>query len=264
MKWALIYSKTDLDRNIWFANEIIRNFKKNNIQTNLEIEEEISFDGFDYDCVIYRGHNHETLNKLENLGIRCFNNEFVSFIANDKFETFKFLKEHGISVLPTTINVNDISSFPIVAKVRNGHGGTEVFLCKNAAELNDISKKYNNLIFQSFVKEGFKDIRAYVIGNEVIACIERTSTSNFKSNYSLGGDVRQIPISNEIISISKKISELLKSDFIGIDFFIVEGKYIVNEIEDPVGSRMLYKTTEIDFAKEIVDYCMHKAKAFIL
>jgi gamma-F420-2:alpha-L-glutamate ligase len=47
-------------------------------------------------------------------------------------------------------------------------------------------------------------------------------------------------------------------DFVGVDFIRDEGKWILNEIEDVVGSRMLYKTANIDVADL---YLKHVAKS---
>ena len=46
-------------------------------------------------------------------------------------------------------------------------------------------------------------------------------------------------------------------DFVGVDFIRDEGKWILNEIEDVVGSRMLYKTANLDVAEL---YLQHVAK----
>ena len=54
--------------------------------------------------------------------------------------------------------------------------------------------------------------------------------------------------------VAIKIAELLNADFIGVDFLLAEGGYKVIEIEDPVGSRMVYKTTDIDIISKYIDY----------
>ena len=51
-----------------------------------------------------------------------------------------------------------------------------------------------------------------------------------------------------------KIASLLKFDYIGIDFVFNEGKIVFNEIEDSVGSRMVYEKTDIDILRLYCDY----------
>jgi len=43
-------------------------------------------------------------------------------------------------------------------------------------------------------------------------------------------------------------------DFVGIDFIFSDGKPYLNEIEDVVGTRMLYKLTDLDPAKMYIEY----------
>ena len=49
-----------------------------------------------------------------------------------------------------------------------------------------------------------------------------------------------------MIDIAIKISELLDADYIGVDFIIHDKGFVVNEIEDPVGARMLLKANGVD------------------
>ena len=51
-----------------------------------------------------------------------------------------------------------------------------------------------------------------------------------------------------------KIAELLDADYIGVDFLKVGDNWLVNEIEDPVGARMLFKASGIDAASLFADY----------
>ena len=220
----------------------------------------MNFNNLDSSFAIYRGRNYKVAKKLEETGLIVFNNDLVSKLANDKYETYKFLKSNNIGCLKTYKKVNLNSVFPMVAKTRNGHGGNEVFLCNSFVEVQYFQEKYDNLVFQKFIKEANKDIRVYVLGNKPVVAIERTANESFKSNYSLGGKVQQVKVTREMISICKKIRRLIKSDFIGIDFFIQNGKCIVNEIEDPVGCRMVYKCTDIDLINQFVNYCVNILK----
>ena len=58
-----------------------------------------------------------------------------------------------------------------------------------------------------------------------------------------------------MVDIAIKISKLLDATYIGVDFLVKGDNICLNEIEDPVGARMLYKTSSIDivnlFIKQI-------------
>ena len=44
-------------------------------------------------------------------------------------------------------------------------------------------------VAQSLCDEPGVDMRVYVLGGEVLAAVRRTSRSDFRSNFKLGGDV---------------------------------------------------------------------------
>lgn len=88
-----------------------------------------------------------------------------------------------------------------------------------------------------------------------MGAVIRKNNNDFRSNFSLGGEVKAYEPSQEMVDIAVKISKLLNATYIGVDFLVDDNNVYLNEIEDPVGARMLYKTSNIDiinlFIKEI-------------
>ena len=84
------------------------------------------------------------------------------------------------------------------------------------------------------------------MNNEIIGAVKRENKNDFRSNYSLGGHVSIYEPNQEMKDIALKIAKILKSDYIGVDFIIDKNQIYLNEIEDPVGARMLYQTHHID------------------
>ena len=89
-------------------------------------------------------------------------------------------------------------------------------------------------------------MRLYVLNHQVVGAVKRSNLHDYRSNYSLGGEVAKYEPTKEMIDISLKLSKLLNADYIGVDFLINKEKVYLNEIEDPVGARMLYKVSDID------------------
>ena len=57
----------------------------------------------------------------------------------------------------------------------------------------------------------------------------------------------------------KIIARALKSDYIGIDFILLpDGRWLFNEIEDPVGARSLYTTHDFSVAGKLMGYIKGK------
>ena len=205
------------------------------------------------DFVIYRGRNHLLLEELENKGIKTFNNALTNKTANDKYLTYEFLKENSLPYIETYL---EPKSFPCIMKSVSGHGGQEVFFVKSIEEVNQIKAKHPNLkfIFQEFL-ENNGDVRIYVLNQKVIVSIKRKSQVDYRNNYSLGGEVELFKPSQEMVETAIKIASLLKADFIGVDFLLTKEGYKIIEIEDPVGSRMVYKLKpELDIIKQYVEH----------
>jgi len=205
------------------------------------------------DFVIYRGRNYLLLEKLANRGIKTFNNALTNKTANDKYQTYELLKENDLPYIETYL---EPKSFPCIMKSVSGHGGQEVFFVKIVEEVNQIKSEHPNLkfIFQEFL-ENNGDVRIYVLNKKVIVSIKRKSQVDYRNNYSLGGEVTPFEPSQEMVESAIKVATLLKADFIGVDFLLTKEGYKIIEIEDPVGSRMVYKLKpELDIIKQYVEH----------
>lgn len=192
----------------------------------------------------------ELSGKLEECGVPVFNPSFVSRICNDKGSTIAYIKEKTtVPTVPTKrffhsqFSPELLAEYPShVIKSVCGHGGSQVFLTDDNIENIRAGLKKDDFVIQPWIKVRGKDVRVYVIGKKVIAAIERTSKDDFRANYSLGGTVRSIGLGDEILEFVHQICEVFDFGLAGIDFLIDDrGNWLLNEIEDVVGARMLYQ-----------------------
>lgn len=263
-KGVLIYDKSDAEYNKWFINKIISTGVEFNLDIELKITEEIgNIDDLNIcDFAIVRNRKPEMSENLESKGIRCFNSSYVCKIGNDKWEMYKDFSVAGIPVMYTQ---SSKLPFPCVVKPKHGHGGQNVFLVKNTDEYNNILENnnisntdvQNDYIFQMPASEIGRDIRVYVVGDMILSAIERTASDgekDFRANFSLGGTAKEYALNDDELKIAAKVANHIKADFVGIDLIYNNGKPIVNEIEDAVGTRMLYASTDIDPVYEYVSW----------
>jgi len=140
-----------------------------------------------------------------------------------------------------------------------GHGGSEVFKAFSEEEVANICAEMEERkpIIQEFAPCPGKDLRVYVMGGRIIASVLRTSDSDFRANYKLGGNAELVEPPEEVREIVKRIIPELMPDFIGIDFVFGEDRVYLNEMEDVVGTRMLYSLTEMDPARMYMEYIAH-------
>jgi len=232
------------------------------------------------DFVICRAIYPLLSKQLELMGIKVFNNSFVSEICNDKARAYQYLAKTGIKMVDSSfyrnVQVKEVISVvtkPTVIKAVEGHGGTQVFLVEPSdvisyegeSEADEDTLNYGSRKKQSEIVDGLRssdvvvqpltgsrhqDLRVYVIGKEIIAAVLRTAKEGFKSNYSLGGEVCLYHLSEEEKAIVNTIINQFDFGLVGIDFIIGDqGEFIFNEIEDVVGSRMLYQCSDINIVE---------------
>lgn len=260
----IIYTGADALRNSTYIDWYITKFKARNIDLQLKIREDISIcitDGSGLpDFAIVRTIEPLLNKQLEMHGVRVFNNYRVSSLCNCKAATYQYLYENGIEIPKTWIGGYKGEDFPVVMKPNDGHGGKNVVLVRSREEYDQSIKlfKDGSFVVQSFVSDPGKDVRVYVIGKKIIAAMLRESSTDFRSNFCLGGKASVYNLSTEETALVNKIIDLFDFDFVGIDFMFNKGKIIFNEIEDVVGSRMLYTHTDIDIVEMYVDYIAEK------
>ena len=117
-----------------------------------------------------------------------------------------------------------------------------------------VSTDNKSWIYQKLASDTGKDLRVYITGNKVTAAMLRTSENDFRSNFSLGGKASVCTLSAEEKAMVEKMIDGLDIGHCGIDLIFDNGEPVFNEIEDVVGSRMLYKYTDIDVVEEFVEY----------
>ena len=93
-----------------------------------------------------------------------------------------------------------------------------------------------------------------MLNGKPVVAIKRKSDKDYRNNYSLGGEVELYKPSKEMVDAAKKVANLLKADFIGVDFLLTNSGFKIIEIEDPVGSRMVYKLKpELDIIRLFIE-----------
>ena len=250
----IVYSEKDAEKNTWFIQRCIEKLAGNGIALTY-CEENVVFSILKkhrVDFVVYRSRNYQTVKKLESMGIRCFNSSLVNRLANNKYLSYQFFISQNIPCLKTHLSYDRLE-YPFVMKSVNGHGGQEVFLINSEDDIKRNQLAGKSYVFQKFYKnEG--DLRVYMLGRKVIGAVLRSNSNDFRSNFSLGGEIEAYEPDKVVVELATKVATLLDADYIGVDFMKINGQWIVNEIEDPVGARMLYKACNIDVVSLLADY----------
>ena len=254
----IVYTDYDAKCNRFFINKCLELLNDEDFSLEYINEDELLnyVNANKIDFVIYRGRDCQLLKSLRSRDIKTFNNALTNKTANDKYLTYEFLKENNLPYIETYLDSSKIKSFPCIMKSVSGHGGQEVFFVKDLKEADQIKAEHPNLkfIYQEFL-ENNGDVRIYMLNGDVVAAIKRKSDKDYRNNYSLGGEVELYEPSKDMVETAKKVANLLAADFIGVDFLLTNSGFKIIEIEDPVGSRMVYKLKpELDIIRLFIEH----------
>lgn len=275
MTGFLIYEKENVQRNMRFVEFFMEAAKQHHVNLKLVTVDQLSFgtrDGMPFlepevpHFAVVRCMQPLLSAHLESMGVPVFNNAEISRICNDKRLTHAFLTKHGLPTLPTAF-VNAMMprhpfAYPVVVKAAGGCGGRKVFLCESEQDylekLNFISP--DNAVVQPLCDSPGKDVRIYMLGGKPVQAMLRYSENDFRSNFGLHGTARTTTPTQEMLAMCDKIAGLLHPALVGIDFIFHQGKTYINEIEDAVGTRMLYQYTDLQIVDMYMAYILESIK----
>lgn len=269
MLGLLFYTAEDLRRNQWFVEQLCENAESEGITLRLCFADEGIPYGVMPDLVLNRSRIAEISAYYEAKGIRVCNSEAVTRITNDKWQTHCFLRSCGIPTAETCA-VNAETVFcpmepPLIAKPLDGHGGAGVeWLADADAVSRAMAEKPRPFLVQQPMQRGW-DMRVYVLGGEIYAAMLRTSQTEFRSNFSLGGHAQRVTPDAQVRELVDRVQRALPLDYAGVDLLRTpEGGYVIGEIEDAVGCRMLYDCGGFDPVRDYLRMAANGVKNRII
>jgi len=224
---------------------------------------------------IGRGSLEEILFRLDMLrtlrkkGLLIINSPSSIEKAVDKYRALSIFKEKDIPV-PKTIVTEDpknaIDAFHELGKDviikpifgSRGVGITRVSDPEIAKRIfSSLAFNHNVIYIQEFVPHENRDIRAFVIGEKVVACMYRIA-DGWKTNVSQGARMISLKPNEKIVDLAINASQAIGCEVAGVDIMESPEGYKVNEINSQPGFEGIQSTTKIDIAGAIIDYILSK------
>lgn len=235
----------------------------------------------DADAVIYLDKDAHVAAMLEKCGLKLYNSARSIAVTDDKMATHIALSNVGID-MPMTVSAPlmyrgddngafldkllTVLQFPIIVKECHGSFGSQVYIAGNADELIELRARLKNKphIYQQFIESSAgRDVRLIVIGNKVIAAMERRNEVNFKSNIEQGGRGYAIDIESldsRFINTAVKATALLGLDYAGVDLLYGSGgEPILCEINSNAYFNTISEVTGIDVPSVYIDHIIGNA-----
>ncbi len=228
-----------------------------------------------YDAVIPRigtsitFYGTSVVRQFEQMGTFCLNTADSIMASRDKLSSMQALSRHDVGIAQTAFvrNQSDIlqaiqemGGAPVVIKLLSGTQGIGVILAETnkvaEAIIETLSSVKQNVLVQKFVAESKgRDIRAFVVGDRVVAAMRRTAVGQeFRSNVHRGGRTEAVELDEAYERTAVRAAQILNLKVAGVD--MLEGKDgpVIMEVNSSPGLEGIEATTKVDIAGEIVRF----------
>jgi len=227
---------------------------------------------------------------LENYGYRVISSHDTLSLTEDKLITTSILKKHHIPTPKTLIAFTKETAldaihelgYPVIIKPVIGSWGRLVAMLDNERaaiavieDREELGNVYHKVYYlQEYVhKPGrsvdqyidddavARDIRAFVIGDEVASAMYRYEVPNdWRSNVTLGGKAEACRITPELEDIALKAAKAVKGEIVGVDLMETDKGLTVVEVNGTPQFQGIMKSTGINIPKRILEYVVKSAK----
>ena len=213
----------------------------------------------------------DILYRLQRLGLYVINPPEAIEHCVDKYDLLAILEDNGVPVPRTAVTENvdealkafneldgDVIVKPIFGS--RGLGSTRVKDPEIASTVLRAITFYHGVIYlQEFVHHGFSDIRAFVVGDRVVAAMRRVANS-WKTNYSQGARPEPLKLDKTMEKMAVKSAKLIECKIAGVDILESPRGPLVVEVNSQPGWRGLQSVTRVNIANEIVDFVLSELK----
>ena len=231
-----------------------------------------------YDIVLERCINHSralyALKLFNDWGVKTINTAEVARVCGDKFLTTQALIQHKIPTPQTMLAFTPASAleaieqmgYPVVLKPCVGSWGRLVAKIndRQAAEAilehKQILGSYHHSIYyiQQYVDKPGRDIRSFVVGDETIAAIYRSS-EHWITNTALGGAATNCPLTPEIDALSRAAAKAVGGGLLAVDLVESTEGLSVIEVNYTMEFRNSIDTTGVDIPSKMIAYLVQEA-----
>ncbi|MFK7805308.1 MAG: RimK family alpha-L-glutamate ligase [Anaerolineae bacterium] len=189
--------------------------------------------------------------------------------SRDKLRSLQILSRHKIGIPQTTFvrdkrdvlpAIERVGGAPVVIKLLEGTQGIGVLLAETVQSAEAIvellQSQKQNVLIQKFVAESRgRDIRAFVVGDQVVAAMRRVAQGEeFRSNVHRGGRTERVELSDEYKETAVRAAQIMGLRVAGVDLLEGNGGPLIMEVNSSPGLEGIEGCTQLDIAGAIIDY----------
>ncbi|WP_034341313.1 lysine biosynthesis protein LysX [Deinococcus misasensis] len=225
---------------------------------------------------VSQSRGHAITRALEGFGVKVVNPSHVIEMCGDKLATNARLAAAGIPTPKTGVAFTAESAlelieefgYPVVMKPTVGSWGRMVSKIndRDAAEAiiehKEVLGGYQHQIFyiQELVKKPERDIRAFVIGDQCIGAIYRSS-EHWITNTARGGKASKCEVTPELNDLAVRAAKAVDGEIVAIDLVEdPERGLLVIEINHTMEFKNSVSTTGVNIPKLMAEYTLQYTK----
>lgn len=229
----------------------------------------------DYDAIIPRigasitYYGTAVVRQFEQMDVVTLSSAAGISNSRDKLRCLQILSRHNLGLPPTTFvrdkkdvmpAIERVGGAPVIIKLLEGTQGIGVLLAETvssaAAMIELLQVQKQNVLIQKFVAESKgRDIRAFVVGDQVVGAMRRVAQGQeFRSNVHRGGIAEAVTLDETYATTAVRAAQILGLRVAGVD--MLEGKNgpEIMEINSSPGLEGIEGATRLDIAGAIIDY----------
>ena len=207
--------------------------------------------------------------QFETMNCYCINPSIAISNSRDKLRSMQILAEEGINMPITGFAshtkdiegvIESVGSIPLVMKLLQGTQGQGIVLAETKKAAESVMSAFRQLdadiMVQEFIKESSgTDIRAFVIGENVVAAMKRTAPKGeFRSNVHLGSTIENVELNYEEITAAVNAARILGLSVAGVDLMRSDRGPLILEVNSSPGLQGIEACTKLDVADQIISY----------
>ncbi len=207
--------------------------------------------------------------QFQEMDVFCANTAHGILNSRDKLRSLQILSRHHIGIPETTFvrdkkdvlpAIDRVGGAPVIIKLIEGTQGIGVLLAETvkAAEsiIELLQSQKQNVLIQKFVAESKgKDIRAFVVGDRVVAAMRRVAQGQeFRSNVHRGGVAEPVDLPEEYAATAIRATQIMGLRVAGVDMLESKDGPQIMEVNSSPGLEGIEKATQLDVAGAVVEY----------
>ena len=220
------------------------------------------------------GYGAAVIEQFELMGVFTSVRTQALLQSRDKLKCLQKLSMAGIDIPKSFIVYNslDLSEMleilppgPVIIKLLESTHGAGVIIAETHQSAMSIVEAFTKcgqkVLVQEYIKESDgADIRAFVVGGEVVAAMRRQAAEGeFRSNLHRGASSVAIKLTTEQEYIVKKAAWTMGLDVAGVDLLPSTRGHLVMEVNASPGLEGIEGTTGIGVGVAIMNYVVQQA-----